>query len=378
MIGIRIQSAFGTVVAHFSIIFVSLSYAEGRTENMIVLDEMAVTNLGIETESVEPRSFESTVFAIGRLEETPSSHSVLSSRIAGRAVQVHAFVGDYVEEGMTLVEVESRQPGSPPPVIPLKAAQSGLVIESHVRLGQPVEPNLELMDIADRWLMWAVAKIPEGEAAKITPGTPARIRIPALGGEVALEAKLLRYGISADRQSATLDGIFELENSAGKLQPGMRVEFSIITSQREDVLSVPRAAVQGDPAKRLVFIKDFDVPNVYLRAPVRLGEQNDGYVEVLSGVFPGDEVVTQGAYSLAFAGGGTLSLKEALDAAHGHEHNEDGSEITEDQKAAKEASARASEVDSPSVRPYQIYSAVVTLLCLALIPVRARNRHSKD
>jgi hypothetical protein len=36
-----------------------------------------------------------------------------------------------------------------------------------------------------------------------------------------------------------------------------------------------------------------------------------------------------------------MSLKEALDAAHGHEHNEDGSEMSAEQKAAEEATKRA-------------------------------------
>jgi hypothetical protein len=52
----------------------------------------------------------------------------------------------------------------------------------------------------------------------------------------------------------------------------------------------------------------------------------------------GDEVVTRGAYSLGFVGGGSgMSLKEALDAAHGHAHNEDGSKMTAEE-AEKEAS----------------------------------------
>ena len=113
----------------------------GRAANTIILDETGVKNLKIQAVSVEPRVFETTVFAIGRVEETPSSRSVLSSRISGRAVKVNAFVGDFVEKGATLVEVESRQPGDPPPVIPLKAAQGGLVIASHVKVGQPVEPE---------------------------------------------------------------------------------------------------------------------------------------------------------------------------------------------------------------------------------------------
>ena len=62
---------------------------------------------------------------------------------------------------------------------------------------------------------------------------------------------------------------------------------------------------------------------------------NDRFVEIMSGLLPGDKVVTRGAYSLAFAGGGSVSLKEALDAAHGHEHAADGSELKpEDQKKA--------------------------------------------
>jgi ABC-type nickel/cobalt efflux system permease component RcnA len=88
-------------------------------------------------------------------------------------------------------------------------------------------------------------------------------------------------------------------------------------------------------------VKDFDLDHAFVKTPVVTGESNDRVVEIISGLLPADEVVTQGAYSLAFAGGGTLSLKEALDAAHGHEHNADGSEITNASRAAKAASATA-------------------------------------
>ena len=101
-------------------------------------------------------------------------------------------------------------------------------------------------------------------------------------------------------------------------------------------MAVPREALQGDAANRIVFIKHAEVPNAFTRLPVQTGEQNDRYVEIIRGLFPGDEVVTKGSYSLSFASGTGMSLKEALDAAHGHEHNEDGSELTPEQKAAGE------------------------------------------
>jgi len=347
-----------------------------RAANTIILDENGVKNLRIEIEPVEEQAFETTVFAIGRLEETPDSRSALSSRISGRAVKVNAFLGDYVSKGDTLVEVESRQPGNPPPIIPLKATKSGLIIESQVKMGQPVEPDAELLDISDRSVMWAVAKIPEKEAADVKIGSAARIRIPALGGEV-IEATLKRFGIAADRQAGTVEGIFELPNPGGELQPGMRVEFSIIVSSREDVMSVPRAALQGDPANRVVFVKDFDLPNAFVKAPIVVGEQNDGFIEVVSGLFPGDEVVTQGSYSLGFAGGGSISLKEALDAAHGHEHNEDGSELTAEQTAAKEGGGDGhghGEGNAGMSRLLQAYAVVITLLFIIVAQLYWRNR----
>lgn len=306
-----------------------------RAANTIILEEQAVQNLGIEIVVAEEATFETTVFAIGRIEEIPSRRSVLSSRIPGRVVSIDVYEGDTVVEGQVLARVESRQPGSPPPTIKLLAPRSGLVVESHVRPGQPVEPSSELLDISDRSVLWAVARIPEQEAAQLSIGSKAHLHIPAIPGK-GFEASLTRYGLEADRDAGAVSGIFEIQNPDGLLQPGMRVEFSLVTQQRENVLSIPRSAIQGSPTERVVFIKDFELENAFIKSPVTLGEWNDQSVEVINGVFPGDEVVTEGSYSLSFAsGGGGLSLKEALDAAHGHEHNEDGSLMTDEQKAAR-------------------------------------------
>ena len=340
----------------------------GRAANTVILDDFGVRNLRIETAEVTEQDFETTVFAIGRIEEVPAKRAVLSSRIAGRVIELNAFVGDKVRKDQILAKVESRQLGDPPPTVELRAPQQGLVVDSHIRLGQPVEPAEELMDIADYSKLWAMAKIPEQEAADIRFGSRAYIRIPALGNEL-IEARLTQFGVEADREAGTVNGIFVLDNPNEKMRPGMRAEFSIVQSSRQNVLSIPRAAVQGDPASRVVFVKDFELPNAYVRSPVVLGERNDQNVEVISGLFPGDEVVTQGSYALSFAGGGSsMSLKEALDAAHGHEHNEDGSEITPDQRAAQKAGTSKNDVGHEGTstlnRPLMVYAFVVTALLL--------------
>lgn len=303
-----------------------------RAANTIILTDEGTKNLRIELAEVTERTFEQTLFAIGRVEIIPRSRSVLSSRIAGRVVKLNAFIGEEVSKGVTIVSVESRQPGDPPPVISLKAPRSGVVLKSHISDGDAVEPNSELLDIVDLSRVWAVAKVPEAEAAKLKPGSLAYVTIPALG-EDRVEGRLLRFGVQADRSTSSVDAIFEISNKENLIRPGMRAEFSIVTDKREDVLSIPRVAVQGDPLNRVVYVRDFELENAYLKSPLILGIRNDRYYEVKSGLFPGDEVVTRGSYALSFAGGGGgPSLKEALDAAHGHEHNEDGSEVTDADK----------------------------------------------
>jgi multidrug efflux pump subunit AcrA (membrane-fusion protein) len=336
--------------------------------SLVILDEIGVKNLKIETIEVEEQTFEKTVFAIGRIEEIPSNRFVLSSRISGRVVELFAHVGDVIQKGDPLVLVESRLPGDPPPLVPLKAPQSGMIINTHVRLGEPVEPDIELMDISNRSEVWAVAQIPEREASAIHPSSQARIVIPALGDQV-IEATLLRFGVNADRSAGSIEGIFQIDNKEGLLLPGMRAEFSIITEIREDVVTIPKSSIQGDLSKRVVFVKDFDLPNAFIRVPVLLGEQNDEVVEVLSGLFPGDELVTRGSYSLSFAGGGGgISLKEALDAAHGHEHNEDGSELSPEQKKAQEIEkkrALGQDTEGGGMSPFWIgYSVIASLLAI--------------
>ena len=342
----------------------------------VILDEAGVKNLGIETVEASETTFEETAFALGRIEEIPSNHAVLSSRIAGRILEMKVFEGDVVTAGQPLVKVESRQPGDPPPSVELKSPIAGLVSSAHVRLGEPVEPEKELLDISDLTEVLAVARVPEHIAGKLKPGaTQAHIRVAALGGE-ALDGTLLRFGTSADRESGTIDAIFRVPNPGLRMRPGMRTEFSVVLSKRENVMSVPREAVQGDPASRVVYVKDFDLPNAFRKVPVRIGQMNDRFVEILGGLFPGDEVVTTGSYALGFAGGSGPSLKEALDAAHGHEHNADGSEKSADQKKTETGAGHDDDHDhaAPSPMMTRFFMATTAILFVLLVIVSMAKR----
>jgi len=311
----------------------------------LILDDAAVSNLNLEFAEAEETVFEETVFSLGAIEVLPGKRAVVSSRIPGRAFSVLVIPHQEVETGDEVAWIESRQPGDPPPVVKLEAPIAGFISKVNLAQGQPVSPEDELIEIVDLDTVEAVANVPQHFAARLQSGLKAHIRVQALPDRV-FDATLAHLAIEADAAAGTLEAAFHVANPDHLLRPGMKAEFNIVVNRRENVLSIPRSAVQGDPAQRFVYVKDYDLKNAFVKAPVVLGAQNDRFVEVLNGLLPGDEVVTRGGYALAFAGKGSVSLKEAMDAAHGHPHNEDGTEMTKEQLAANHGDHEHGDHDS--------------------------------
>lgn len=350
-----------------------------RAANTVVLDETGVKNLRIETVEVEETDFEATIFSLGRIEAIPSKVAAVSSRIPGRIIELKLTPGDTVKLGDEVAKVESRQPGDPPPVISLKAPLSGLVTHVDARLGDPIDPEKAMLEITDLSEVYAVARVPEHQAGRMKTGTVAHIKVAALPNE-KFNGELLRFGTSADKASGTIDAIFRLPNTGGQLRADMRAEFSIVMSKRSNVVSVPRAALQGEGGNRFVYVKDFDLANAFVKTAVTVGEINDRFVEITNGLLPADEVVTRGAYSLSFAGASSVSLKEALDAAHGHEHAADGSELTPEKKAEMETSKGGGHEhghEEKEASPLWMYASGV-LFVLLLISLSVKTRRADD
>ena len=359
----------------------------------VILSEQGVKNLSLETVTVEEADFETTTFALGRTEAIPENRSTLSSRIPGRVVENRIRIGAWVNKGEKLVQLESRQPGDPPPTIWLTAPADGTVISVNTQLGAPVEPADSLAEFADLRKIYLIATLPQATVGKISQGTLAKVHFPTRPDKEytatllrnsrpdpsrALDQDVsIRTDENADADLNTARLIFTIDNPDNQLRPGMNAECSIILERREGVLSVPREAIQGGPSNRHVYVKHVTIPNAFDRVSVQTGLASNERIEILEGLIPGDEVVTRGSYSLGFAGsGGGPSLREAMDAAHGHEHNEDGSEKSPEQKASAEGEGddgHGHAAHGTSMREI-FFMAATGILALLLVVISLRRR----
>jgi cobalt-zinc-cadmium efflux system membrane fusion protein len=84
-----------------------------------------------------------------------------------------------------------------------------------------------------------------------------------------------------------------IDNPDGALKPEMFAQFRILTSADSQSPGVPQSAVvyEGDAAHVWVVRSN----NEIVIRPIRVGRTNDGFVEVLEGLRPGERVVTQGS-----------------------------------------------------------------------------------
>ena len=264
----------------------------------IRVSEETRRNIDLRTEKAELRPIETVFEAIGRMEPIPARSGAVSSRISGRITQLFTTEGESVTKGQPIAEVESRQLGDPPPRVVYRAPLAGIVTDRHVVVGDSVNPDAHLFEIADLREVYAVAQVFGSEVSLVRRGAKVRLRVDSLPGK-AFEGKIELISGSVDPASGSLRVFARVVNPGELLRPGMRASISVVTGESGLATAVPKAAVLGEFGSFFVFVQGKD-PLTFERRNVHLGMADDRYQEILEGVAPGDMVVVQGNYQLQY------------------------------------------------------------------------------
>ncbi len=281
-------------------------------------------NLGLTTAVASVGHLPEIHLAIGRTAVVPGNEAIISSRIAGRASAVAAREGDTVETGQLILEVESLQPGSPPPSIAINAPISGTLTNVAVRRGQPVAPGDHLAVVQDFSSLYGIATIAANRIALLDTVSEVRVTTTAYPDQY-YTATFERVADQADPRKNTIDAYFRIDNTNGRLRPGMRLEVQLHSQTERQGILVPLAAIQGQYGKFFVYKQDPDDPLLYHPTAVVVHAQNRDQAWVEGNVHAGDAVLVKGAYLLGFAGAVEQArIRQSADDAHGHTHGPDG------------------------------------------------------
>ena len=273
--------------------------AAATVSGAVQVSEQAQRNLGLRLAEAELRPIEKTLQIIGQIEAVPGLSGTVSSRIAGRIVSVRVSEGDAVRRGQPLVEVESLQVGDPPPRVRYASPIDGTVIDRHVVVGESIEPNGHLLEVADLSEMLAVGRVFEGQIERVAIGQSVRVSVPSFPGR-SFEGVVERLGGQLDPATRSLPLYVRVRNPDRLLRPNMRAVLAVVTERADTALVVPRSALLGDFGALFVFAADDADPTRFERRLVVTGLADDRSVEIIEGVLPGERVVTEGNYSLQF------------------------------------------------------------------------------
>lgn len=173
----------------------------------------------------------------------------------------------------------------------ITAPFTGKITLVDAKKGQYTSPSTPVILMISDSTFEIEAKIPEVDVARVSVGNKASVWIEAFGKETMFDAVVTKI----DPAETVADGVstykatLQFVKKDDRIKSGMTANIDIITSQKEDVVSVPARAVQTGDNGRFVTVKTGEETKEVVVKQGILGK--DGEREILEGLVGGEEIV---------------------------------------------------------------------------------------
>ncbi len=172
----------------------------------------------------------------------------------------------------------------------VRAPFAGVAGQRYVSLGDYVTTSTRLISLHTVNPQRASFQVPERFARQLSVGQEVTFRVAALPGrDFTGEVDFVDPVIQLPGRTILVKA--RVPNSHRLLQPGMFIEARLVTAVRPKAIVVPEDAVVPLQGSDFVWVV---AEGKVQRKPVTLGVRTPGFVEVASGVQPGDQVVVGG------------------------------------------------------------------------------------
>jgi len=176
----------------------------------------------------------------------------------------------------------------------IRAPIKGIISERFLDRGAFVTTTTALIRIVAMDIVKVVVHVVEGELAQLRPGSSAEIRVDTYPDEL-FRGSVARISPTVDPESRTADVEIKVNNSGHRLKPGMFARVSLVVQRRDGVLLLSKDSLLRESGPARVFVHDKGKASI---REIRLGLEGEQYIEVLTGLREGDEVIVAGQYEL--------------------------------------------------------------------------------
>ncbi|NNL15899.1 MAG: efflux RND transporter periplasmic adaptor subunit [Flavobacteriaceae bacterium] len=207
---------------------------------------------------------------------------------------------------------------------PVYATVSGTVIEKLVEQGDYIKQGQLLLKIANLNTVWGNFDVYENQIDRFKKGQEVLITTNAYPNkEFKGKVDFIDPVLNTKTRTVTLRVV--LNNKDDVFKPGMFVTANIdgVTSNNDQVLTIPASAVLWTGERSVVYLKTNPDQPVFEMREIKLGNQIGNDYEVLEGLFVGNEIVTNGTFTVDAAaqlqGKKSMMNKEGGKVMTGHE-----------------------------------------------------------
>ncbi|PZP83771.1 MAG: HlyD family secretion protein [Azospirillum brasilense] len=256
---------------------------EGRTK----IDANAANAAGIRVEQAGPATVRETISLSGRIELNKNATTTVRARYAGVIREVKVEQGQQVKKGDVLVRIESNDSLQ---VYAMVAPISGVVLTRNATVGDMADTQ-DLFTISDLSQVWAELHVFPKYAGRVAAGQ--YVKVKGTGGAPESEGTIAAMLPGAESSTQTVVARVPLDNSNGQWRSGMTITGDVTVAQKDVPLAVKTAGLQRFRDFTVVFARVGDMYEVRM---LELGQTDGEISEVLGGIKPGQEYVSENSF----------------------------------------------------------------------------------
>jgi membrane fusion protein (multidrug efflux system) len=189
----------------------------------------------------------------------------------------------------------------------LRAPFAGIVGIRQVNLGQYLNTGDPVVTLQSFDPIYVNFSLPQQNLSQITVGQAVEITVDAYGDKL-FKGRLTAINSLVDQNSRNVQIQATLPNSDTQLRPGMYAQVKVVLPETQEVVAIPTSSIHYAPYGDSVFIvsdlksQDGKTYKGVTEQFVKLGQSKGDLTAIVSGLKPGDEVVTSGVFRLRSGG----------------------------------------------------------------------------
>jgi membrane fusion protein (multidrug efflux system) len=185
----------------------------------------------------------------------------------------------------------------------LRAPFDGVTGIRQVNLGQYLKEGDMVVTLQAFDPIYVNFSLPQQDLSKLAVGQPVALHVDTFEGQ-SFQGKITAINSLVDQATRNILVQATFANSDFRLRPGMFAKVSVIMNEKQNVVAIPATAIHYAPYGDSIFIvsqmkdpqgKEYKGVREQF---IKTGQSRGDMITVVSGLKPGDEVVTSGVFRL--------------------------------------------------------------------------------